>query len=45
MQASDQVQQCGFAATGGPDDANEFSGLTLRSMPVQSQQALPWLVL
>jgi hypothetical protein len=33
------VQQCGFAATGGPDDANEFAGAHFEVDVVQSQQA------
>ena len=40
MQAGDQMQQRGLAATGGADDADEFSGMHLKIDVVESEQAL-----
>ena len=40
MQAGDQMQQRGFTATGGADDADELSGTHLKINVVESEQAL-----
>src|ERR1700734_2394140 len=40
LQARDQMQQSGFAATRGSDDADELAGMHLKIDVVESEQAL-----